>query len=272
MNTAVKAFFAIVFVIAVFIISFGIWGSVGHGCDPTDDDTIIEKDYVYKGETITLKFRQGDLDGFPGGIIRKIGVGMSINSFITPDDPVIIQLLERLSPYLEGKTDLEKANILLYFVQANIIYETDEDAFGQSEYSQYPAETLFSEHGDCEDMAYLLYTMYEKAGLDAVIIRTDSHVSVGVNVDMADGNYVTTFLSDTRYYIAEATGYRDVGEAEVMGDMARAFKPAPFFGIFLILAGSIILWVMRSIILRAVSKIFGGRKDRKGVTAVADCM
>lgn len=272
MNTAVKAFFSIAFLFAVFLIGFGIWGSLEHGCEPTDDDTVIEKGYVYKGEHLTVKFRQGDLDGFPGGIIRNLGAEMVAESFITPEDPAIVQLWNGLSPHLEGKTDLEKANILLYFIQANILYESDEDAFGQSDYSQYPAETLFSEHGDCEDMAFLLYTLYDKAGLDAVLIRTDGHVSVGVNVDMVRGDYVTTPFSDTRYYIAEATGYKVVGQDQIDKDLIRAFKPAPIFGTFLIIAGIIIILAMSPIIFNTASGVLGRRKDRKEVNAVADCM
>lgn len=272
MNIALKAFLSIAFLIAVFIIAFGIWGSSEHGCEPTDDDTIIEKEYVYKGEYIPIQFRQGDLDGFPGGIIRIVGAEMVGESFITPEDPAIVQLWNSLSPHLEGKTDLEKANNLLYFVQANILYQSDEDAFGQSEYTQYPAETLFSEHGDCEDMAFLLYTLYDKAGLDAVLIRADGHVSVGVNVDMVNGDYVTRLFSDTRYYIAEATGHKDVGQDQIDKYLIRAFKPAPIFGTFLIIAGIIIILAMSSIIFNTASEILGRRKEKKGVTSVADCM
>ena len=240
MNTLLKCLVAGTITIASLLILGGAWMLVEHGLEPTDDDTIVTKEYLFNGDRIVLDIRQGDIDGFPQGQIRFLAPEMTSNSYITPDDPTLNRLWEIIGPHLKNMIELEKANTLLEFVQKNIHYETDYYAFDLSEYVKFPAETLYEREGDCEDMAYLLYSLYEMANLDAVIVHSQDHVSVGVNVDLTEGYYVVRALTGIRYYIAESTGNVPVGEHEIIGDYAWAFKPAPYFGYLMVGAGVII--------------------------------
>lgn len=263
MNRGFKVFMVCSIIIASTMIYAGVWSLNEERGTPSDDDTIVTKGFIYDRDWIEVDFRKGDFEGFPDGIARMLGAEMTCKWYITPDDPAIVTLWSALEPALEGKTDYEKADLLLRFVQNNIIYESDEDSFDRYDYVQFPAETLYSEHGDCEDMAYLLYTLYDRAGLDAVLVRTTSHTSVGVNVDLTEGTYITMFLSDTRYYIAEATGSHAIGDTKIIGDLARAFKPAPYMGYLLIVLGVSLLVTFTPVYWDIIDGLRSKRKEVK---------
>lgn len=205
------------------------------------DDAIVQKDLVFADQDFTLDIRLGDVEGFPQGWFRTLGPEANGKRFVTPDDPTIVKLWSVIAPMMEGMTDLEKAKSLLRFVQDATYYEYDIYAFGMRDYVQYPAETLYRGFGDCEDVSYLLYTLYAKAGLDAVILSTSDHVSVGVNVEGAVGNGYKRLLSDDIYYIAEATGSSSIGKATLDGSVPWVFKPTDGFSVFLITAGTSVI-------------------------------
>lgn len=169
-------------------------------------------------ETRTLCFERETFDfDIPVGIVqthwgddlwRQMPVTMSSPRFAVTD-AVIDSLFDVLDKRMAGMSDLEKANALLDFVFLNVDYRNDSVQFGCSEYVQYPSETLYNGKGDCEDLALLLHVLYDKAGLDNVLILCDGHVSVGVDVD-AHGETVSFFGHE--YAIADPTSSLAVGK------------------------------------------------------------
>ena len=142
-------------------------------------------------------------------IARTLNPAVTSNQFVTPDDPVIQALYRVMEPDLATMTDTQKANELLRFVHYNIPYANDMEVYGD-QVSQFPSETLMLGHGDCEDMAFLLCTLYELAGLDAVLLHFEEHMAVGVAVD-AQGEVYHALFNGTDYYLADPVGSYTVG-------------------------------------------------------------
>ena len=145
--------------------------------------------------------------------VRQFYSSLSTSRFVVSDS-VIDALMDVLDEKIEKMSDLEKAKALLEFVYVNIMYKSDDRQFGYSEYIQYPSETLLHKKGDCEDMASLLYILYEKAGLDAVLIHCDNHVAVGVDTD-AYGKTVT--FRGKEYTISDPTSSLGLGNTALEG-------------------------------------------------------
>lgn len=148
---------------------------------------------------------------------------LSHGKFMTTNDPVVTKIIGELSPYLDGKDDRGKADVLRDFVQTNISYSYDHEKHGTTEWIQYPSETVLSGSGDCEDSAILLCTLYRAIGLDTILIHTGDHVFSAVNV-VADGEKVS--LLGKTYVTVETTYHRELGEKEHEGffvflDMGR---------------------------------------------------
>lgn len=205
----------------------------------TDNDGIQTNAYYVGGDLVDVDIRLGDVEGYLDGLYRSSTPSMLSNVFITPNDPTVSKVYDSIKGNMVGMDDIDKANFLLSFVQDNIDYELDESIYGQNDYVQYPAETLLLKTGDCEDMALLLVTFYEKAGLDSVLINAEGHTSVGVNVPLENGYYVTALGSDVRYYIAEPVGMYSVG-VDYVKDVRFALHPTiPYFALLLILASLI---------------------------------
>lgn len=79
----------------------------------------------------------------------SLGREIPVNNFITPSNPAVIEVAKQLqgqNPFIAG----------LGWVAENIKYETDRNQFATLERWAYPAETLQSRIGDCEDMSFLL--------------------------------------------------------------------------------------------------------------------
>lgn len=117
-------------------------------------------------------------------------------------------LKETLYPYfrtvIEGKTELEAANIMLNWVQTGLNYESDFDQFGY-ERPLYPDEVFFYPSCDCEDRSILFSCMVrELLGLDVVLLDYPTHISTAVcfNGDVR-GDYVE--LNGKKYVICEPT-------------------------------------------------------------------
>ena len=78
-----------------------------------------------------------------------------------------------------GWTDIETAGCILAFTQA-IPYEIDSDTHGESEYWNFPVETLYLKAGDCEDTSILASAIYEGMGYDSALILMRGHMAVGL--------------------------------------------------------------------------------------------
>jgi len=125
--------------------------------------------------------------------------------FRTPmSDKVINSLDKILLPGLSGKSEQEKAAMLLSFVQNSIPYKIDEQQFGFENYL-FADETLYYPFADCEDRAILLAKLVERyTGLGTIGLDYTDHVSLGIKlINMSEGDYV--LFMEERYYICDPT-------------------------------------------------------------------
>ena len=116
----------------------------------------------------------------------------------------ISSLSEFLDPILINKTDTEKVNILLDFIQHAIDYETDEEQFGVENYL-FAEETICYPYADCEDRSVLLSQLVrEFTDLSTIAIVYPGHVLLGVNINESIvGAYVE--YDNKKYYVADPT-------------------------------------------------------------------
>ena len=101
----------------------------------------------------------------------------------------------------------------IQYVQA-IPYKLDSEVY-HYDYPQYPVETLYWQHGDCEDTAFLLAGILREMGYNTTLFslyRTDvegGHMALGIStkdVTIPNGATVTLDTGES-YYFVESTGY-----------------------------------------------------------------
>jgi hypothetical protein len=98
----------------------------------------------------------------------------------------------------ENLTEWEVLNMVVDFVQS-LEYQTEE-----GEYPKYPIETLKDGGGDCEDTAILLAAIFDKMGIDCVLLSPPGHMAVGLAVTGLSGKHY--LHSGKKYYYIETTG------------------------------------------------------------------
>ena len=109
-----------------------------------------------------------------------------------------------LKPLLSGKTEVQKINLLLDFLQKGFPYAADEKQFGKEKYL-FAEETVAVPYSDCEDRAILLshligyFTKLETIGL----VFSD-HVTLAVKLhETIQGTYIK--YNGSSYYICDPT-------------------------------------------------------------------
>lgn len=105
--------------------------------------------------------------------ILRCGIPDKLERFLAPEDPEVVRIATALAgapePYMAA----------LKHVYANTTYVSDADR----DHWQFPAETIYSGTGDCEDMALLLTSICRALGYDAVLITVPGHVASAVRMD-----------------------------------------------------------------------------------------
>ncbi len=135
------------------------------------------------------------------------------------DDYVTDAIVEHLAPLMEGLTNLQKAEVVIAFVQDVISYQSDQDQYGTIEFWTTAMETIYSGFGDCEDTAALFVNIALRMGLDAGFVAFDNPVMghMSAAVALAEGETVSgaTFVSEGVTYAYCETAVdnirRDVG-------------------------------------------------------------
>ncbi len=114
---------------------------------------------------------------------------------------------------IEGKSEVEAANILLHFVQTAFEYQTDDVQFGV-ERPLFADEMLYYPYCDCEDRS-IFYSILVRdlLGLDVVLLNYPGHLATAVRfADETKGDHI--ILSDKKYLICDPTYIgADIGEA-----------------------------------------------------------
>lgn len=91
------------------------------------------------------------------------------------------ELMRSLRPLLEDKSDVQKSNILLRFVQRAFAYQTDQEQFN-AEKKMFPEETIYYPASDCDDRSILFaYLLEHLTGLDYIVLRYPGHLTPAVH-------------------------------------------------------------------------------------------
>lgn len=89
-------------------------------------------------------------------------------------------LQDALQPYLKGRTEEDRVNFLLRFVQTAFQYKIDEEIFGK-EKPLFPDETIYYPYSNCKDRAFLFaYLVRSLLHLDVVGLHYPNHVATAV--------------------------------------------------------------------------------------------
>lgn len=128
-------------------------------------------------------------------------------------------LYPTLRKAIEGKTELQAANILLNFVQTGFEYATDDVQFGY-ERPLFPDESFYYPYCDCEDRSILFSCLVrELLGLEVVLLNYPVHVATAVHFNEdVKGDYL---LIDGKSYIICDPTYINAS----VGNCAPKFKP-----------------------------------------------
>ncbi len=119
-----------------------------------------------------------------------------------------LEALTSLDAFIEkrvvGKSDIEKLNFLLDFVQRAMPYKTDDEQFNRENYL-FAEESLCYPYSDCEDRSIFLNQLVKKyVGNGTIAIVFPGHVSLGVRIDEeVNGTFVK--YKNENYYIADPT-------------------------------------------------------------------
>lgn len=182
-------------------------GNAYHGLLDAVADGIINKSYSWKYDkktfTATLGIKYSDFLAKRNDTIERCqGTTAHDLSFVTYNDPYVIELKNQIMSQCAGKSDIYIANVMLVFTQ-KIEYQYDSDTMGVEEYWKYPLETLFDQSGDCEDTSILFCALAKSAGYDCALLLFNGHMAAGISVDGASGSYYT--YQNKNYYYCETT-------------------------------------------------------------------
>ena len=117
---------------------------------------------------------------------------------------VATSLLSSLSPFIQGKSEVEAANILINFVQTAFQYATDDEQFGY-EKPFFVEELFYYPYSDCEDRSMLYsYLVRNLLGLDVVLLDYPNHIATAVrfNGDVV-GDYL--MVNGQKYTVCDPT-------------------------------------------------------------------
>jgi hypothetical protein len=120
------------------------------------------------------------------------------------DENIREQLYPQMKEKLQGKTELQAVQELLWWIQGNIdlegeiqnadcfLYRYDEDVWGIDR-AFFGEETLFYPYCDCEDRSILLsHFVRDIVGLDVVLVYYPGHLAMAVHFnEPVEGDYVT---------------------------------------------------------------------------------
>lgn len=141
----------------------------------------------------------------------------------------VTELATKLSSKMPStlKTDVERANFVLKFVQLCTKYQTDIDRYNQLEHWKYPMETIFERSGDCEDTSILYSALMKAMGYDSCLVLyiegyKEGHAGSGVGLDDGSGSGRCYPVGGVNYYYCETTSdEKDVGEPTTGYDDAQ---------------------------------------------------
>ena len=110
----------------------------------------------------------------------------SYNNYLTPNDPVIKQLADKIVTQSCKENRICYAKALYYFVRDNFNYVSDPLAF---EYVKTPRESLIAKGGDCDDASVLLANLERAIGINTKFVFIPGHVYIQIYLPEAPKKY-----------------------------------------------------------------------------------
>ena len=109
-----------------------------------------------------------------------------------------------IRPLISEKTNKEKIDVLLDFIQQAIPYQTDQEQFGKEKY-MFAEECLFYPYSDCEDRTVLLAQMVKHyTNLPSIAVEFPEHVALAVDLG-EDGQGTFIRHKGKKYIICDPT-------------------------------------------------------------------
>ncbi len=134
----------------------------------------------------------------------KVAGAWDVYATASLSDGVKKLMYPKLRTMLQGKSELEKTEMLLNWVQTAFEYKTDEEQFG-GERSLFADESLYYPYCDCEDRSILLSILVrDLLGLDVVLLHFPGHLATAVKFTTnVEGDYLV--LEDGKYIVCDPT-------------------------------------------------------------------
>lgn len=131
-------------------------------------------------------------------------ISVYFNSVVS--DRTSQSVIDAFGPILNGRDDVEAANILLSFVQQAFDYKTDQQAYGTERYF-FPDELLHYPYADCEDrsvlFAYLVKLLLNK---EVTALDFPGHMATAICLDESPEGSHFTYKNKT-FVVADPTFY-----------------------------------------------------------------
>lgn len=122
----------------------------------------------------------------------------------TISDPTLKSLKKSLDPYLVGKSEQEKVQFLLTFVQTSFEYKTDQEQFGREKYFMTD-EIIHYPYADCEDRSFFFAQLVRAfVGLEVIGLNYPEHFATAVKFNYpVNGDAV--LVNQTKYIVCDPT-------------------------------------------------------------------
>lgn len=188
-----------------------VFGSDGSVSDVWSEETftmvIDSMDWSESIHSVTYSERHADEDRL-------------VPSDFMANDVAVQAIADYLEPMISGLTDIQKAQVIMYFVTDAIEYGEDLTQYGYTDFWAFPMETVYSGVGDCEDTAVLYASIASVLGLQSGIVSFTEPVGhIGAAVCIGDpdvsGNGLFSFDGAT-YAFVETTRDRDSDITQVI--------------------------------------------------------
>ena len=119
-------------------------------------------------------------------------------------DATLKSLKKSLEPYLVGKSEQEKVQFLLTFVQISFEYKTDQEQFGKEKYFMTD-EIIHYPFADCEDRSFFFAQLVRTfVGLEVIGLSYPQHVATAVKFNHpVNGDAI--LVNQTKYIVCDPT-------------------------------------------------------------------
>jgi hypothetical protein len=127
-----------------------------------------------------------------------------------------VSLIESLLPLTQGKSEVEKINLLLRFVQTAFAYQTDDEQFGREKFF-FAEEVFHFPYSDCEDRSVLFAWLAQSlAGLEVIGLMYPGHLATAVHfTEDVNGDHI--IYEGKKFIIADPT-YMNAPAGLIMPD------------------------------------------------------